>query len=673
MDKTFQNIPFLRITIALAIGIIAGTYITVSVIFCLIMLAITLSILFILNLNYKYTFSRFFGTAVNIFFILTGITVTQTFNQKPILIEHGSYKATILETPLEKPNSWKTIAKIDAAFHSDTIHETNETVIVYFAKNDLIKELEAGDVILFYNSPQPIENKNNPYEFDYKKYLEQKRIFRQVYLNSENWKKTNEKNLSLVCRAELMRENLLQIYRKQALDENEFEILSALTLGYKRELDPETKRVFSASGASHVLAVSGLHVGIVFWVISIFFGFMKKYKTGRLFFAVVVISVLWFYAFLTGLSPSVMRASAMFSIFVIGENINRKSNIYNSLSASAFLILLINPNNLFDIGFQLSYAAVFGIVYLQPKIEKIIVVKSKYLKFFWSLITVSFAAQVTTFPLTTYYFGQFPTYFLITNMLVIPAVMILIPLGILMFFTSKIYFITNIFAMSINLFIKLLYSFLVFIDKLPSSVINLQINHFQLLCILGVLISALVFLKNQKIHYLKAAMISILLLSLSNVLISIKRLNYSELIVYNTPKNQAVHLISGRNNFIITEDTLKSEELSFFPGTVTRRKLGLNIPVYLTSNDVFKNENLLFNGDFAVFNGKTISLSKNFYVSEKNKLPDFIINPKYINYKPDEAENTAIIITNKRYLSDTIADFPQIHHTLLKGAFIKKW
>ena len=227
--------------------------------------------------------------------------------------------------------------------------------------------------------------------------------------------------------------------------------------------------------------------------------------------------------------------------------------------------------------------------------------------------------------------------------------------------------------MSINLFIKLLYSFLVFIDKLPSSVINLQINHFQLLCILGVLISALIFLKNQKIHYLKAAMISILLLSLSNILISIKRLNYSELIVYNTPKNQAVHLISGRNNFIITEDTLKSEELSFFPGTVTRRKLGLNIPVYLTSNDVFKNENLLFNGDFAVFNGKTISLSKNFYVSEKNKLPDFIINPKYINYKPDEAENTAIIITNKRYLSDTIADFPQIHHTLLKGAFIKKW
>lgn len=673
MEKTFQNIPFLRITIALAIGIIAGTYFTVSVKYGLIILAVSLTALFILNANYKYTFVRFFGPAVNIFFIFTGIVVTQAFNQKPVLIENGTFVATILETPLEKPNSWKTVAKIEAVFHHDSVFETSETVIVYFGKNDSIKELKAGDVILFDNNPQPIENKNNPYEFDYKKYLEQKRIYRQVYLNSDNWKKTKEKNLTLVCRAELMRESLLQIYRKQSLDENEFEILSALTLGYKRELDPETKRVFSASGASHVLAVSGLHVGIVFWVISIFFGFMKKYKTGRLIFTITAVLILWFYAFLTGLSPSVMRASAMFSILAIGENINRKSNIYNSLSASAFLILLFNPNNLFDIGFQLSYAAVFGIVYLQPKIERTIEVKNKFLKFFWSLATVSFAAQITTFPITTFYFGQFPTYFLITNMFVIPAVMLLIPLGIIMLFVSKIYFISNLLAYIVNLSIKLTYSLLLLIDQLPRSVIDIQINQFQLLFILGIFISLFIFLKNQKIYYLKAAMISILLLSLSNVFINLNRLNHSELIVYNTQQNQAVHLIYGRNNFIITKEKLKPEELSFFPGTATCRKLGLNLPVYLTSADVFNDENLLFNGDFAVFRGKTISLSGNFSNSVENKLPDFIVNPDNIDYKQHESEQTTTIITNKRYLSEIIADSPQIHHTSLKGAFRKKW
>lgn len=636
-------------------------------------MAITLAVLFILNSKYKFTFNRFFGTVLNIFFILTGIVITHTFNQKPIFIERGTFIATILETPLEKPNSWKTVAKIKAVFQSDSVFETNETIIVYFGKNDSIKELQAGDVILFENYLQPIENKNNPYEFDYKKYLAQKRIYRQVYLNSDNWTKTQEKNLTLFCRAELMRERLLQIYRKQPLDENEFEILSALTLGYKRELDPETKRVFSASGASHVLAVSGLHVGIVFWVISIFFGFLKRHKTGRHIFAVIAVSILWFYAFLTGLSPSVMRASAMFSIFVIGENINRKSNIYNSLSASAFLILLFNPNNLFDIGFQLSYAAVFGIVYLQPKIEKTIEVKNKFLKFLWSLVTVSFAAQITTFPLTTYYFGQFPAYFLITNMFVIPAVMFLIPMGIIMLFVSKINFVSNLLSLLINLSIKLTYSLLLLIDHLPSAVIDIQINYFQLIFILGILISVFIFLKNQRIYYLKFALISILLLSLSNVFFNISRLNYSELIVYNTPKNQAVHLIHGRNNFIITEDTLKSEELSTFPGTLTRKKLGLNMPVYLTSADIFKDESLFYNGDFAVFEGKIISLSKKFSSSDKNNLPDFIVNPDNFDYKSNETEQTAIIITNKRFLSDTIANSPHIHSIYLKGAFRKKW
>jgi competence protein ComEC len=127
------------------------------------------------------------------------------------------------------------------------------------------------------------------------------------------------------------------------------------------------------------LAVSGLHVGIVFWLIALVFGFLQKQKSGRIFFMILSVSILWFYAFITGLSPSVMRASAMFSIVVIGENLHRKSNIYNSLAASAFILLLINPNNLYDIGFQLSYSAVFGIVFLQPKLEKLIFVKPKFI------------------------------------------------------------------------------------------------------------------------------------------------------------------------------------------------------------------------------------------------------------------------------------------------------
>lgn len=264
MERTFQNIPFLRITIALAVGIISGSHFHVNPYLCLLLLTLTLILLVLLNLKYKYGFNRFFGPGIHFFFIIAGILVTQFNNQKPVFAEKGIYTATIVETPLEKANSWKSIAKIEEVSHSDTVFLINETVIVYFAKNDLIKELQAGDVIVFDTPPQQVENKNNPYEFDYKKYLERNRIYRQVYLSTEHWEKTGEKNLTLICKAELMREKLLQIYRKQALDENELEILSALTLGYKRELDPETKRIFTSSGTMHVLAVSGLHIAIVF-------------------------------------------------------------------------------------------------------------------------------------------------------------------------------------------------------------------------------------------------------------------------------------------------------------------------------------------------------------------------------------------------------------------------
>jgi competence protein ComEC len=439
LEKTFQNIPFLRLTIALVIGIIAGTYFSVNTNYCVALLVLILIILVVFNRNYRYSYLIPFGLGIQLFIIILGILVTQQVNKKPVLYEKGNFTAVILETPQEKPNSWKSLIQIDGVYFNDSIKPTKELSIAYFAKDQNVKELKAGDVILFSNVPQLITNNNNPFEFDYKKYLARKKIYRQVYLPEDQWTKTNQSVLSLSCLAEQIRESLLKIYRNQPIDENEFEILSALTLGYTRELDPETKRVFSSSGAIHVLSVSGQHVAIIFWVITLLFGFLNNRKSGRTIFMIISISALWFFAFITGLSPAVMRASAMFTIFVIGECMHRKSNIYNSFTASAFILLLLNPNNLFDIGFQLSYIAVFGIVYLQPKLEKVITVKSKIVKFFWSLITVSIAAQVATFPITTYYFGQFPTYFWLTNIFVIPAVMVLVPIGILLLFVSKIY------------------------------------------------------------------------------------------------------------------------------------------------------------------------------------------------------------------------------------------
>jgi competence protein ComEC len=673
LEKTVQNIPFLRLAIALAIGIVIGDYFTVDVKLCFAVLSVFLFLLIVLNNKYKYSYSPFFGPGIQLFFIFLGVLVTQQYNEKPVFYEKGNFSAVVLETPQEKPNSWKSVIRIDAAFYTDSIKTTNELVIAYFAKEENAPDLKAGDIILFNSTPQLITNNNNPHEFDYKKYLEQKRIYRQVYLPADDWTKTNKSAVSIICRAEQIRENLLRIYRSQPIDETEFEILSALTLGYKRELDPETKRVFSASGASHVLAVSGLHVGIVFWVIALVFGFLQKQKTGRIFFMILSVSILWFYAFITGLSPSVMRASAMFSIVVIGENINRKSNIYNSLAASAFILLLINPNNLYDIGFQLSYSAVFGIVFLQPKLEKLIFVKHKFTRFFWSLITVSIAAQIATFPITTYYFGQFPIYFWITNTFVIPAVMILVPMGILLLFISKIHFAASILAVLLNYTIKIIYFLLSTIEQLPLSVMEISINPIQFIFIGAIVIFIFIYVKNNNVFLIKAALFFVLLLSFSALLTEINRLNHKELIVYNTAKNPTVHLINGKKNYIISEEKINKEEMNYFPGTSTKRKLGLNPPVFLISTDTFADEGILLKNRLIFFEGKTLSLHKNISDFNKTKLPDFVINPGNTNIKNGDIESVTTIISNKRFFEKNVVQTNQIHYTTIKGAFKKNW
>ncbi len=203
----------------------------------------------------------------------------------------------------------------------------------------------------------------------------------------------------LTVYAEKTRDYLLGIYSQNGLAGPEYEILSALTLGYKKSMDAEIKQVFSATGAAHVLAVSGLHVGIVYMVFNLFFGFLRRQKATRYPFLFLAVLFLWGFAFITGLSPSVQRSALMFTVVLIGENLHRPANIYNTLASSASLLLVVNPNLVLDVGFQLSYAAVLGIVYFQPIVAGIFRFTSKAGSYLWGLFAVSVAAQMTTFPL----------------------------------------------------------------------------------------------------------------------------------------------------------------------------------------------------------------------------------------------------------------------------------
>lgn len=674
MKKTVQNIPFLRFTIALAIGIIVASIVTFNY-FALIAFLIVFFIASIaINIYFKYSYNLIFGISINLLHIFIGIYIFTDFNKKPQFHQKGEFFATVLETPQKKPNSYQTIINATAIRRNDSIFKTNEKIITYFNQDSNILTLSAGDIIIFKQSPQIIENRGNPYEFDYKKFLGRKKIYRQVYLSGENWAKANNKtNQNLAIKAERTRENLLDIYRNQPIDQTELEILSALTLGYKRELDPETKRVFSAAGATHILAVSGLHVGVIYMLISFMLGFLKKQKTGRMVFVLLTCLALWIYAFITGLSPSVLRATLMFTIFLVGENINRKSNTYNSLAASAFLLLLINPNNLFDVGFQLSYSAVFGIVYLQPKLEKIIPVKNKILEYAWVLLTVSIAAQFATFPLTSYYFNQFPTYFWISNLIIIPSIMILITAGITLLFVSNISILSLIISTLLNYSIKGIYFLLSTINKLPYSIINISTNPLQLILLFGFLVSIFVFANNFQIRNLKIALSFILISSLSALHTKISQISKNEIIVYNSPNNLTLQLIRNKTNYIISEkkDSTKTQlQYLFLKPNI---KLNLNPPVFLTFNDSLIDQNLFLKNGVLYFEGHTIILKSNeITLSNQSPQPFTTKSLETTEIESIKSKNT-ITISNKMNFEQKEKNPPSFHYLQNKGSFRKKW
>lgn len=671
MDTIFQKIPFLRIVLAFALGIISGNYLNIPLLPCLLCVIVVLLILRFLQQNYTYQKDSVFGILVLVLFVLLGQFFFADYNKTPQFVRNGIYQATILERPQEKSRSYKSVINTFAVKKGDSIFRVNEKIIVYFSKNERVKLLQPGSVILFETSPQFVKNYGNPYEFDYKNYLQKKRIYRQVYLANNQWQPTGSKKYSLHIYSELFREKLLKSYRQQNLGANETEILSALTLGYKRNLEPDTKRVFSSAGVIHVLAVSGLHVGILYMVFAFFFGFLRKQNAGKYIFIVASVLLLWTYAFITGLSPSVMRAATMFSIVIIGSNINRRASIYNSLAASALFLLLINPNNLFEVGFQLSYLAVFGIVFLQPKLGKIWQPKVKIVKFFWLLLTVSFAAQLATFPVTIYYFSLFPTYFWVSNLIVIPAVTILIPLGILLLLVSTIPYVSFGLAFVIKWLIKAIYSALQFIEHFPFSTLEASLSPFELTCLLLCLIFVLVFIERPKVFYLKFAFSWLSILFLALLISGIKQYYTREIIVYNNNSNSTIHFIAGRTNYVVSAAKIHKNDFLFRQIQDVKRKKRLAAPIFLLQNELFKDRFLLQYNGICFFEGKSV-----FYGAKPDNLPAeldslFLIYQRNVNYPEHLLNNTTHIISSQQI---RLKNFKHPIFSLQKsGSFNAKW
>jgi competence protein ComEC len=363
----------------------------------------------------------------------------------------------------------------------------------------------------------------------------------------------------------------------------------------------------------------------------------------------------------------------MFSIFVVGDNLNRRSNTYNSLAASALLLFLINPNNLFEVGFQLSYSAVFGIVFLQPRLSKLIRLNNKVLRFFWSLLTVSIAAQIATFPLTTFYFNQFPTYFCITNLIVIPAVMILIPMGMMLLIFSTVAVISGFLSYILQFLIETIYGILQYIEHLPHSTGEISIQPTELILLLGILLSGFLLIHSFKASYIKVMLLFLLAFCTSALVFKINQLNKREIIVYNTPHNLTAQLICGKENIIISESQIEENDNIQNIIQNTNRKLKLNSPLFLTQNDSVSNNHFYYKKGLIIFNKKIFLFNPEISNLSTTISPNLLIVGERCNLSEETVSTSTSTITNKRYFHSKITNSKQFHNTTTQGAFIENW
>ena len=549
-------------------------------------------------------------------------------------------------------------ANVKAIQYRDQSIQTGGKSIFYLNKDSLSAKLLPGDILEFKNIQfKNLTYHNNPGQFDYATFLRFHQIHYANYINE--WDKKGS-TFNFLRYPTLIRNKALEVLKENVIIKSHFPIVSALVLGYKDELSNHTKHSFSSTGAMHVLAVSGLHVGIIYFILKSIITLFTFYQRNLVFRNILVLIGIWIYALITGMSPSVLRACTMLSFLIIAEVFNRNTNVYNVLSASAILLLIINPYLIMQVGFQLSYLAVLGILYIQPKMEKIWAPKYWLIQKIWTITTVSIAAQISTFPLGLLYFHQFPNYFLISNLVVIPAAFLILSLGILIIVLSFSKIIVGFISYLLQHVLNSLLLVIRHIESIPGSLTEgLSISIFETMLIYLFIASILISLKFKKYIFYGISTFIFFLLLLINGIEDYRLKGLKRIIVYNIPNHFGMDLVNGPNHYFIGDSALiHNDEKLLFYVKHNWHELDLKSPTFIHYDTL--------TSSFFNWGGVSINLfNKNI---ERNHDISILKNYSRVIDQNIKASQLVTIESNYDY---SIKDDHLIHSIVDQGAFIK--
>jgi competence protein ComEC len=522
--------------------------------------------------------------------------------------------------------------------HLDSLKNCHGNILVYL-RNDSTRQLKYGDIIAFQGRIQKVKSSQNPHAFNYKKYLKFKNIHYQIFVNEpSNWQKSTINQGSFIQKKAIkIRHYFLGILKKHLTTSRELSVGNALILGYKNDIDEEVRTAYAHTGALHVLAVSGLHVGLVAWFVNILLGLVKsRTLTWRITRAIILIGIVWSFALISGGSPSVLRAATMFTFLIIGLFLNRTTNIYNSLAISASILLIWNPYLLMNVSFQLSYLAITSIVYFHPKIFRAWIVKNGFLRSIWNLISLSLAAQIGTLPISIYYFHSIPFFAWLSGVIVIPAATIILGSGILLLLIeSLIPSLAFIPGWILYYSIWLMNEAIFLIQKFPSSVwIGAWIGIGIVLLLYAMIGNIILALSTKKLKWLLPAAAFLLIISINYSFISFGEFSQKKMIIYHSYRHSIIDFFDGKNGFSFHQKDITEKNLSFATQNNRWANGVKNVKSIHPENIKFQSENIFYQKPFLQFFDKKIALlDDTFQFKEEVKIKvDFIIiqrNPKF--------------------------------------------
>lgn len=556
--------PIIAIAFILTLGILAGYYCipSPSFLYAFSGTALVLVIATWLIAKKQLLQKPYFGIAAWLFAFAIGMLVqmlhyppNQKLHYTHLLVDNEIPVLKAVVSERLKPNNFSE--KYYFEILSANRKPATGKLLVTVPKDSLNKLLYPGDAFIIAGELKPIAGAMNPYQFDYAEYMRKQGVFHQVKLKDNFIKAGHISNFDSYIGN--FREKLIHSFDIHNFNDKTRNVINALLLGQRQDMDKETSDNYANAGVLHILAISGLHFSMLFYILTMLLKPLNRLRRkGELLQLVIILSLLWGFAFITGLSASVVRSVVMFSFIMVGQYANRNTNIYNSLALSMLVLLLAKPMFLFDVGFQLSYIAVFAIVWLQPIYKKARVSKYTAINYIIDTILISLAAQIGVLPLSLYYFHQFPLLFLLANLVVIPLSNVILVLGLIVLILNFIAPPVAIFIghalewliIAMNGFIEWIASFDKLVLKDIPFTLLLNISLYAVITLMALWLFKKSF---RRTAFLLASIVVFQGIYTATVWDS---KSHDELVVFNNWKTSLVAVKENSRVTILTEDSL---------------------------------------------------------------------------------------------------------------------